>query len=470
MNKNKALEISVFIVDLFSLFFCYTLGSYLYLVVISKNQSFFDENYVHMLIYFFVSFIIAQFFTLSKNKLFLSRNRTQEMFNIIKNATTITVVISVLIFLMKNSLYMSRGVLLLTMILFTLVSYPIRICLKKNYKNVFTNGRSKMLIISNHKIIEDNSVFNEIESGLNTKIKGLVIVDEDMTGSKIRGYDVLCSYQNLLSFAQIKTIDEVLLILDNETLESMSFIIDTLQSMGIIVHLGIDSLATDNRCNKTIDYIGNYPVLTYIDVIPHEESLILKRIIDIIGGSIGMILVVISSCVLGPIIKIESQGPVFFTQDRVGKNGRNFKIYKFRSMGVDAEQKKASLLDQNEVDGHMFKMTNDPRVTKVGKFIRATSLDEIPQFINVLKGDMSLVGTRPPTVDEFNNYEAHHKRRLSMKPGITGMWQVSGRSDIMDFEEVVRLDNEYINNYTLALDIKILFKTILVVFSRIGSK
>ena len=154
----------------------------------------------------------------------------------------------------------------------------------------------------------------------------------------------------------------------------------------------------------------------------------------------------------------------------MGLNGRIFEIYKLRSMYTDAEKRKKELMAQNEMNGLMFKMTDDPRITKVGKFIRKTSIDELPQFWNVLRGEMSLVGTRPPTVDEYDRYESHHKRRLSMKPGITGMWQVSGRSSVQNFEDVVRLDTEYIDNWSLKLDIEILLKTVKVVFARDGAK
>ena len=157
-------------------------------------------------------------------------------------------------------------------------------------------------------------------------------------------------------------------------------------------------------------------------------------------------------------LKLESPGPLFFKQKRVGRNGRYFYIHKLRSMYVDAEARKKELMAQNEMNGLMFKMEDDPRVTKVGKFIRRTSIDELPQFFDVLRGDMSLVG------------ESHHKRRLSMKPGITGLWQVSGRSDIEDFEEVVKLDVAYIDNWSLWGDVKILFKTIYVVFAGKGAK
>lgn len=168
---------------------------------------------------------------------------------------------------------------------------------------------------------------------------------------------------------------------------------------------------------------------------------------------------------------IDSPGasPVF-SQLRVGRNGKLFRLYKFRSMCPNAESKLNDLLQENEMDGPVFKMKDDPRITRVGHFIRKTSIDELPQFFDVLRGDMSLVGTRPPTLDEYKQYESHHKRRLSMKPGITGLWQVSGRSNIEDFEEVVKLDVQYIDNWSLWGDIKILFKTVYVVFAGRGAK
>jgi lipopolysaccharide/colanic/teichoic acid biosynthesis glycosyltransferase len=173
---------------------------------------------------------------------------------------------------------------------------------------------------------------------------------------------------------------------------------------------------------------------------------------------------------LAPAIKIDSKGPIFFSQIRVGRNGKRFKLYKFRSMCVDAEEKKKALKDKNQMDGPMFKMDDDPRVTKVGKFIRRTSLDEFPQFWNVLKGDMSLVGTRPPTEKEFLQYDERYRARLTLRPGLTGLWQVSGRSDITNFDEVVKLDMNYIDNWSLSRDFKILMKTVGILFSGRGAK
>ena len=204
----------------------------------------------------------------------------------------------------------------------------------------------------------------------------------------------------------------------------------------------------------------------------------LKRIMDICGGLVGCLMTGIIFLFVVPAIYIKSPGPIFFSQYRVGKNGRKFKIYKFRSMYMDAEERKKELMKQNRVsDGLMFKMENDPRVIGsekgpgkgIGNFIRKTSLDEFPQFFNVLKGDMSLIGTRPPTVDEWEKYELHHRARLAIKPGLTGMWQVSGRSEITDFEEVVKLDTKYISEWSFLLDIRILFKTVLIVLGQKGS-
>ncbi|MCD7835309.1 MAG: sugar transferase, partial [Lachnospiraceae bacterium] len=221
---------------------------------------------------------------------------------------------------------------------------------------------------------------------------------------------------------------------------------------------------------KTLNRVGKYAVVTFARNIFSNRQLFLKRTLDILGSLVGMVILAIATAFVAPLIKLDSPGPVFFGQTRVGKNGRKFTFYKFRSMYVDAEDRKKELMDKNEVKGLMFKMEDDPRITRVGKFLRRTSIDELPQFWNILKGDMSLVGTRPPTVDEFEQYGIEHKGRLSMTPGLTGLWQISGRSDIKDFDEVVKLDMEYIDNWTIWKDIKILMLTFKVVFTGKGSK
>ncbi len=237
--------------------------------------------------------------------------------------------------------------------------------------------------------------------------------------------------------------------------------------MGVTVGLIMDFYYAIDA-HSYVSSIGNYPVLTYHNVVLNSVARAMKRAMDIVGSIVGIILFSPIMLITAIAIKAEDfKGPVIFKQLRVGQNGRQFYIYKFRSMYTNAEEKKKELMKLNEMkDGFMFKMKNDPRITKVGKFIRKTSIDELPQFFNVLLGDMSLVGTRPPTLDEVNKYERKFWRRVSIKPGITGMWQVSGRSTITDFEEVVALDTVYIDHWGLLLDFKIIFKTILNILRR----
>ena len=265
-------------------------------------------------------------------------------------------------------------------------------------------------------------------------------------------------------------VDEITVVRPLSYDERLAEKLERCQEMGITVTMLLDT----HNCNATkamVAMVGDMPVLKFHTVSLNENQFLAKRILDMAGGTVGMLMFGIAYVFVGPIIKLTSPGPVIFKQKRVGKNGRVFEIWKFRSMGVNAEVQKASLLAANEMSGDfMFKMTNDPRITTIGKFIRKTSIDELPQFWNVMRGDMSLVGTRPPTVDEVSKYENHHHRRISITPGITGNWQISGRSDIEDFEEVVRLDTEYISNWTVWSDIKILFKTVYVVVFGKGSK
>ena len=241
--------------------------------------------------------------------------------------------------------------------------------------------------------------------------------------------------------------------------------------MGVVTHVQLAALNELGK-NQVVEEIAGYMVLSSSINIVSSWQLLVKRLMDIAGGLVGCIFTGIIYIFIAPIMKVKSPGPVFFSQVRMGKNGKPFKIYKFRSMYMDAEERKKELMEKNNIkDGLMFKMDDDPRIIKeIGHFIRKTSLDEFPQFWNILKGDMSLVGTRPPTMDEWDKYELHHRRRLAIKPGLTGMWQVSGRSEITDFEEVVELDTKYIEQWSIGLDIKILFKTVTVVFTGSGAK
>ena len=245
--------------------------------------------------------------------------------------------------------------------------------------------------------------------------------------------------------------------------------IDICLEMGVSVRV-IMSLFKAHGAQRYVSSVGTYPVITYHRVCLNSSSQAVKRVIDVFGSLVGIVLFSPIMLVTAIAIKLDSKGPILFKQQRAGLNGRPFMMYKFRSMCVDAEELKAKLQAQNEVKGGMmFKIKDDPRITKVGKFIRKTSIDELPQFFNVLFGDMSLVGTRPPTMDEVVKYERNHWRRMSIKPGITGLWQVSGRSQITDFDEIVELDTEYIDKWSIWFDFRIMLKTVFCLLKRKGA-
>ena len=269
-------------------------------------------------------------------------------------------------------------------------------------------------------------------------------IELNQVGRNENGSYLWSDSDGLTEYLKKQVVDEALLSLPTMRREKLNDLIRRLEALGIVVHVTVNTFGMAEK-EKAIENFGSYRVLTYSPRIFEPAELFLKRLMDIAGGLVGIIFTCILSIFVVPAIYLESPGPVIFKQTRIGRNGRRFSIYKFRSMYMDAEERKKELMAQNQMDGLMFKMKDDPRITKVGKFIRKTSIDEFPQFFNVLKGDMSLVGTRPPTLDEFMQYEEHHKRRLSLKPGITGMWQVSGRSEIQNFEDVVKLDLEYID-------------------------
>ncbi len=218
-----------------------------------------------------------------------------------------------------------------------------------------------------------------------------------------------------------------------------------------------------------IEDAGNGQYFISLETVPQDFlALALKRVFDVAGSILGVILCSLVYPLYAFWLQVVSPGPVLFRQERIGRNGRLFTLYKFRTMRPNAEGELAKLMALNEMNGALFKIRNDPRVILGGNFMRRTHLDELPQFWNVLIGDMSLVGTRPPTRAEVDRYENHHYRRLSMRPGITGIWQVIGNSTVRDFEEVVKLDCNYIDNWSLALDLKLTAQTIVRVLRGAG--
>ena len=386
------------------------------------------------------------------------------------------------LFSIDNGHNFSRIVLYLMGIIYTGLTYLTRILWKKHLKSKMAEeGEHSLYIVTNENSAED-VIRNVRENNYNLyDINGLVIIDKDMTGSWISGIPVVAELKDASAYICQKWVDEVFINVD-EDYPFPQELMDELLEMGMVVHCNLAKIKSMQGQRQMIETVGGYTVLTTSMNFATDRQAFAKRTLDIVGGLVGCILTGIIYIFIGPAIYISSPGPIFFSQVRIGQNGKPFKMYKFRSMYMDAEERKAELMAQNKMsDGRMFKLDFDPRVignkilpdgrkkTGVGEFIRKTSLDEFPQFWNVLKGDMSLVGTRPILQDELEQYELHHRARIATKPGITGMWQVSGRSNITDFEEVVRLDTEYITKWNFGLDIKILLQTVKTVLKREGT-
>jgi lipopolysaccharide/colanic/teichoic acid biosynthesis glycosyltransferase len=224
------------------------------------------------------------------------------------------------------------------------------------------------------------------------------------------------------------------------------------------------SFKTQNNDNHLMEW---YPTFNSNIAVHPSVSSKVKRFIDILGAIIGLTITLFLTVPIALAMQLDNPGPIFYSQIRCGLNGKPFRIWKFRSMIVNADRQKHLIL--NQAQGHIFKNENDPRITNVGRFLRSTSLDEFPQFWNVLLGDMSLVGTRPPTPDEVENYNSHHFQRLRVKPGITGQWQVNGRSNVLDFEEIVQMDLDYQNRWSSVYDLSLILQTVLVVLTRKGA-
>ena len=240
------------------------------------------------------------------------------------------------------------------------------------------------------------------------------------------------------------------------------------KKMGIPVRI-LPALWKPGEESISIESCQKVPFITIRVDNFNAAGLFYKRMLDLVGGAVGSLILILLYPVVAMAIKLESPGPIIFKQKRMGRNGRVFYLYKFRTMVQNAEALKKDLVVCNQMHGHMFKMDSDPRITRVGRWLRVTSIDEFPQFINVLKGEMSLVGTRPPTLEEVEAYQPQHLKRISAKPGITGLWQVSGRNKITNFDQVVELDCQYLDNWRFLDDIKILFKTCFVVLARKGA-
>lgn len=440
------------------------------------------DIYRNMALFIEITDIIVIFlFDTFKNV--LKRGYYLEFAETVKHVVLVGLLSALFLFAVKQGASYSRIVFFVMLANYAVLAYVIRILWKLHIrKNMSKTGNRSLLIIS-----DKNTIQSAVQSVKNYNfemftISGVAVIDADMTGEQIDGIPVVSNLECMTEYVCKSWVDEVLIVSSGEA-TPLTELAEQLLESGVTVHQSLMQLGDDTVSKRQIvERLGGYTVLTTsINTISYKEAFY-KRLLDIVGGFIGCIFTGILFLFVAPAIYISSPGPIFFAQERVGRNGRRFKVYKFRSMYLDAEERKKELMERNRVsDGLMFKMEFDPRIignkelpngkrkTGIGQFIRNTSIDEFPQFFNVLRGDMSLVGTRPPTVDEWEKYQLHHRARLAIKPGITGLWQVSGRSSITDFEEVVKLDTQYIGNWSIGMDLKILFKTVKVVIKGEGS-
>lgn len=417
-------------------------------------------------------YVLLSFFT-DVNYHFFRRGYFEELVSVISSQSVFTILWILILFLLHRTGDLSRLVFGYFIVANSIFTFLFRVLFKQYMTRIYKTSKysSRLLLVSTSSQV-DTVLGNLIGyNEWNRILVGVVLTDKSQIGEAICGLPVVADRLSLLDYVVHHNVDEVF-INDNNVMHDpiLEEWISELEYMGVIVDLNIDIFNIPSSGKKVLNRVGKYAVVTFARNIFSNRQILAKRTLDIIGSLIGMIILGIATVFLAPAIKLDSPGPVFFGQTRVGKNGRKFTFYKFRSMYQDAEQRKKELMKKNEVKGLMFKMEDDPRITRVGKILRNTSIDELPQFWNVLRGDMSLVGTRPPTVDEFERYEAKHKCRLSMTPGLTGLWQISGRSDIKDFDEVVKLDMQYIDNWSILQDIKILILTVWVVLTGKGSR
>lgn len=433
------------------------------------------------------------------------RNRRAEFISVVRNGVLTYSMFFALVLLIKITIAEARAMMFSSLIVYIALSTVARYYLKRYITRQFTTSR----IASIAGIITTSDIAYEFVKNLkkdwSVRFSGIVLLDDYcengvfnyqkilneinsdsesspvLTKSKAEAVDSICDIpvisrdKAFLEWIRTAPLDEVFINLNYQDSSQLHPLVEELEDMGITVHINIPSLVEmldeSKFDNINCKIYGGYPMASFTASKTYSNKwLAVKRALDIVFGIIGCILSLPIIAITAIPLLIESKGPLFFKQLRVGKNGRLFYIYKLRSMYTDAEERKTELLDENKMDGLMFKIDDDPRVTKVGKFIRKYSIDELPQFFNVVKGDMSIIGTRPPTVDEFEMYESRHKRRLSMRPGISGMWQVSGRSNISKFDDVVELDCKYIDEWSPMLDVKIFFKTIYVVLTHKGAE
>ncbi len=441
---------------------------------------YYDDQYAIQTAVFFLVQVTLGLFTNAYDRIF-TRDIYEELKSLLLNIILI-VLLSGAFILMTHTPVVNTELVIVAGLYFD-INFFVRQANKAHHLRKGLPKRKVAIVTSSDRVfsvirrLRENTVSAEYE------LACLILLDE-APAEKFDDLDVPVFYaygEMILEKISRLWIDDAFVLLEDDVAYPKK-LMENFLYMGITIHSSFTVLDDFAFSSVDVEELGSFKVITNSIRFVSDSSLFAKRAVDVVGGLIGTIGTCLLTLVIGPLIYIKSPGPIFFAQKRIGLNGRVFKMYKFRSMYMDAEKRKAELMAKNKIqNGLMFKMDDDPRIIGsekkgkdgkpkgIGNFIRNTSLDEFPQFFNVLKGDMSLVGTRPPTLDEWNQYDPRHRIRMSVKPGITGMWQVSGRSKITDFEQVVALDQKYIDSWSVWLDLKILVRTVQVVLRHEGA-
>lgn len=452
-EKEKVINNFLAFIEVMIAWLSFNLSMFLYF----GHSSFlrYKDSIILHLIIAFVWFLLGKYFRLAQ--VHRSRPYSAILFNCLGMVLTGTAILglSVLFF---DLYYIGFDPLLYFAGINLLLMFGFKVLLYSFFKRVRKHGKNSRGIL----IIGDYTASSFIEQVIKNKEWGYKIIsiigDEDMRNMYGAIAPVLDEEVDVASLLEEKTIDEVIYIKESMKLEEIEKLAYDCSEVGVIFRM-YSAFFNKLKSKAHIHHYNTMPLLTIANTPTDYLAMQLKTVFDFLFSLVVIVLASPVFVTLSLMVAFTSKGPIFFKQKRVGLRGRKFYAYKFRTMVVNAEELKDKLMEDNEMDGPVFKMKNDPRITAVGRFLRKTSLDELPQFFNVLMGDMSIVGPRPPVPQEVKEYERWQLRRLSMKPGITCTWQVSGRNDI-PFEQWMKMDLDYIDNWSLKLDFVIFLKTI----------
>ena len=432
-----------------------------YIIRFGTDNPYTDGDYRTLAIAFlFIDFFVEIVSDSFKNV--LKRGYFDEFIATCRHVIFVELIVTFYLFTTQTGSFYSRFSYYIMVPFYIVTDYAARVIWKKILqKTGFNSAKKSLLIIAPEKILRETLQIVSADRRGYAKVTA-VSLDTDLKGKNICGIPIVADRDGIIEYACGEWVDEVFIPPCAES-EYPNELVRAFLEMGIAVHTGITKSGSFPAGCQQVEKIGVYTVITTSMNYAESSKLLVKRLMDIAGGLVGCLITLLITIIVGPMIYISSPGPIFFAQERIGRNGRKFKMYKFRSMYMDAEERKKDLMEQNEMDGLMFKMTDDPRITKIGKFIRKTSLDELPQFWNVLKGDMSLVGPRPERpqyVEKFREEIPRYMIKHQVRPGMTGWAQVNGYRGDTSITKRIEHDLYYIENWTLGFDFKIMFLTV----------